>query len=75
MRLEEGQSTEEERISVWCVFTRRGRTPSMRRGRLNSIYLKIMLNWKKAHFTADCVCLYVLNETSWRNMFRDIKGI
>ena len=47
MRLEEGQSTEEERISVWCVFTRRGRTPSMKRGKLNSIYLKIMLNWTK----------------------------
>ena len=30
MRLEEGQSTEEEHISAWLAFTRRGRTPSMK---------------------------------------------
>ena len=74
MRLEEGQSTEEEHISVWRALTRRERTP-MKRGRLNSIYLRIMLNWTKSHSTADCVCSYVVNETSWRNMLRDIKGI
>ena len=63
-----------KRISAWRAFTRRGRTPSMKRGRLNSIYLRITLNWMKSHSTADCVYSYVLNETIWRHMLKDIKG-
>ena len=58
-----------------ACFHKEGNNTINEKGKIEFHILKNHVKLKKSHSTADCVCSYVLNETSWRNMFRDIKGI